>query len=245
MRKRLTLSWLGGGSFGDRHRARRGLGLAAVVVAAAACTAIAAAAPTPQAVVARAKGRTVAVYRSPGAKAPFRTLRNPTADGDPLVFLVKRRTTGWEQIYLPLRPNGSTGWVRDSALDLALDPYRIVVSLRDHTLTVWKGRGVIRREPAGVGRSVMPTPTGTYYLVNLLKQPDPSGLYGPYVFGLSAFSNVLYSFGGGPGQIGLHGTNEPSALGTNVSHGCIRISNVAITELARILPLGTPVQIIR
>jgi lipoprotein-anchoring transpeptidase ErfK/SrfK len=62
---------------------------------------------------------------------------------------------------------------------------------------------------------------------------------------LSAYSDVLYSFGGGPGQIGLHGTNEPSALGTNVSHGCIRISNVAITQLARILPLGTPVQIIR
>jgi lipoprotein-anchoring transpeptidase ErfK/SrfK len=219
--------------------------VAAAVVAAAACTAIDAAATTQQAVVARAKGRTVAVYRFPGARAPFHTLRNPTADGDPLVFLVKQRTTGWEQVYLPLRPNGSTGWVRDSALDLALDPYRIVVSLRDHALTVWKGGRVIRREPAGVGRSVMPTPTGTYYLVNLLKQPDPSGIYGPYVFGLSAFSNVLYSFGGGPGQIGLHGTNEPSALGTDVSHGCIRISNAAITELAGTLPLGTPVQIIR
>jgi lipoprotein-anchoring transpeptidase ErfK/SrfK len=28
-----------------------------------------------------------------------------------------------------------------------------------------------------------------------------------------------------------------------VSHGCVRMDNVEITELAKILPLGTPVQI--
>jgi hypothetical protein len=55
-----------------------------------------------------------------------------------------------------------------------------------------------------------------YYIVELLRQTDVSG---PYVFGLSAFSNVLYSFGGGPGQIGLHGTDDPSALGKDVSNG--------------------------
>ena len=54
---------------------------------------------------------------------------------------------------------------------------------------------------------------------------------------------MLQSFGGGPGQIGIHGTNEPGALGTDVSHGCVRISNASITKLARLLPLGTPVQI--
>ena len=89
------------------------------------------------------------------------------------------------------------------------------------------------------------TPTGTYFVVELLQQASPSGVYGPYAFGLSAFSNVFYSFGGGPGQIGLHGTNEPERLGTDVSHGCIRISNAGITRLARILPLGTPVKITR
>ena len=117
------------------------------------------------------------------------------------------------------------------------------MSLRDHRIVARNGKHVILSAPAGVGRSVLPTPTGTYYIVELLKQSNPSGPYGPYAFGLSAFSNVLYSFGGGPGQIGLHGTNEPSALGTSVSHGCIRVSNPGIAELARILPLGTPVQI--
>jgi len=56
---------------------------------------------------------------------------------------------------------------------------------------------------------------------------------------------VLYSFGGGPGQIGIHGTNDPSSVGRSVSHGCIRLSNAAITRLAQELPLGTPVTITR
>jgi lipoprotein-anchoring transpeptidase ErfK/SrfK len=126
---------------------------------------------------------------------------------------------------------------------LALDPYRITVSLGRHRITVWKSGRSIASEPAGVGRSVLPTPTGVYYIADLLKQPDPRGAYGPYAFGLSAHSNVLYSFGGGAGQIGLHGTNEPGLLGANVSHGCIRVANSLITRLARILPLGTPVEI--
>jgi|SRR5581483_565042 len=194
-------------------------------------------------VVAEAAGNAVAVYHSPYSKRPFLHVASPTGDGVPAVFLVKSRRPGWEQVYLPRRPNGSTGWVKDSAVALALDPYRVRVSLARHRVTVWKGDKVIVDTAAGVGRSVLPTPRGTYYIVELLKQPNPNGLYGPYAFGLSAFSDVLYNFGSGPGEIGLHGTDDPAALGTDVSHGCIRISNEAITKLASMLPLGTPVQI--
>lgn len=196
-----------------------------------------------QSIVAEANGRAVAVYRQPGAPHPFVTLPNPNAHGARLVFLVKGRRPGWEHVYLPMRPDGATGWIRDAQVELAYDPYRILVSLRHHAITVYKNGRVWYHAPAGVGRSVTGTPTGTYYLVELLEQADPNGAYGPFAFGLSAFSNVLYSFGGGPGEIGLHGTNEPSKLGTNVSHGCIRISNAGITKLAHALPLGTPVVI--
>ena len=37
--------------------------------------------------------------------------------------------------------------------------------------------------------------------------------------------------------------NDPSVLGKDISHGCIRMSNDKITYLASVLPLGTPVQI--
>jgi len=216
---------------------------AAVLVTAAAASARTTAITSKPSVVAGARYGTVAVYRSPSAKRPFLTLRNPNLDGAHLVFLVKHRGSGWEQVYLPTRPNGATGWIKDRSVDLSLDPYRVTVSLGAHMLTVTKLGQIVLRTPAGVGRSVLPTPKGTYFVAELLKQPNASGPYGPFAFGLSAHSNVLQSFGGGPGQIGIHGTNEPAALGTDVSHGCVRISNASITWLARMLPLGTPVVI--
>ena len=204
-------------------------------------------APAPQpkgeSIVATALRHSVAVYHSPHAKAPYLQLSNPTPSGAPLVFLVKYRESGWEQVYLPVRPNDSTGWVRDADVSLARNVYSLQVRLREHQLVLRKNARVVQRIRAAVGRSVLPTPTGRYYIVELLKQPDPTGPYGPYAFGLSAFSNVLYSFGGGPGQIGIHGTNVASSIGHSKSHGCIRISNTAITSLAKQLPLGTPVTI--
>ena len=66
-----------------------------------------------------------------------------------------------------------------------------------------------------------------------------------YAYGLSGFSNVLESFNGGTGVIGIHGTNEPDKVGTDVSSGCIRLHNDAITRMVEEigLPLGTPVEI--
>jgi L,D-transpeptidase catalytic domain len=55
---------------------------------------------------------------------------------------------------------------------------------------------------------------------------------------------VLSNFGGGEGVIGIHGTNAPGKLGSNVSHGCVRVSNDVILRLSKTLPLGTPVEII-
>jgi len=198
---------------------------------------------SPDQIIAEAKGKLVAVYSSPRATKPSRWLSNPNPDGAQLVFLVKYRLPGWEQVYLPMRPNGSTGWIRDQSVTLTLDPYRVQVFLGRHRVVLWRGDRMIDELAAGVGRTVLPTPRGTYYIVELLKQPDPYGLYGPYAFGLSAYSDVLSDFSGGPGQIGLHGTNDPAALGTDVSHGCIRISNAAISRFAKLLPLGTPVEI--
>jgi lipoprotein-anchoring transpeptidase ErfK/SrfK len=129
---------------------------------------------------------------------------------------------------------------------LLVDPYRLKIDLTTHRLALlFRGR-VVRRIPIGVGKALTPTPTGVYFVVELLKTPDSLGPYGPYAFGLSAYSTVLTHFGaGGNGEIGLHGTNEPQLVGKNVSHGCIRVSNQDVTRLAKFLPLGTPVEITR
>lgn len=196
------------------------------------------------AVVAEANGPAVEVFDAPDAPAPRLSLSNPTDDGGPRVFLVKERRAGWLNVALPVRPNGSTGWIREGDVTLSSTPYRISVDLAGHQITVWDGEEVILGEPVGVGKKDAPTPGGDYYLAELLQPPDPTTVYGPYAFGLSGFSDVFTNFAGGEGVIGIHGNNDPSTLGTDVSSGCIRMSNDGITRLARLLPLGTPVAIV-
>jgi lipoprotein-anchoring transpeptidase ErfK/SrfK len=201
--------------------------------------------PRYQSVVAKVRGSSIDIYHSKGSSTPYTTLSNPNALGAQRVFLVKKLAKNWARVLLPTRPNGSEGWIKLSKVKLTGHSFRVRINLDKHRLTVWNARKVVLNTPIGVGRAVTPTPTGLYYITELLKQPDPNGTYGPYAFGLSVHSNVLNEFAGGDGQLGLHGTNFPQGIGTNVSHGCIRMSNAAITKLAHTLPAGTPVTIMR
>ncbi|MFN3866502.1 MAG: L,D-transpeptidase [Demequina sp.] len=166
-------------------------------------------------------------------------------EATPLVFLVKDETDGWFEVYLPVRPNGSTGWVRSTDVTVATTDFSVEVSLVNFELTVYKGADAVLSTPIGVGRDDRPTPGGVYYIRELLQPPDPTGVYGPYAYGLSGFSPVLDEFNGGEAIIGVHGTNEPDLIGEYVSSGCIRLPNDTITELVMEvgLPLGTPVHI--
>ena len=193
----------------------------------------------------------IGVFPSPDAPEPGQTFPNPwlyeagnPASGVPQVFLVRdQRPDGWVEVLLPVRPNGSTGWVRTSEITLTPNPFHIAVSLSAHTITVTNARAVVYTGPVAVGAGDTPTPTGNFYLYVLLKSPDPGGPYGPYAYGLSSHSDALETFAGGDAEIGIHGNNDASALGQNVSHGCIRMDNDGITALAGQLPLGTPVDV--
>jgi len=194
-------------------------------------------------IVATANHPRIDVYPGPQAVAPVRTMSSPTETGAPLVFLVEDQTPGWIQVHLPVRPNGSTGWVRAGDVDLTQNDYRIEVRLSAFSITVWKGPAVLLSEPIGIGAGATPTPGGKYYIKELLQPPNPNGPYGAYAYGLSGFSEVLTSFNGGSGVLGIHGTNDPTSIGHPVSYGCIRMNNASIIALARMLPLGVPVEI--
>jgi lipoprotein-anchoring transpeptidase ErfK/SrfK len=196
-----------------------------------------------ESVIAAVRTDLVRIYRRPRPGRAFETMDNPVQPGIPLVFLVKQAHNGWLQIYVPVRPDGTTGWIKASHAKLLYDPYSVKVSLGGHRLTVIKHGKVVDRQRIGVGEAATPTPRGVYFITELFRLIDPNGPYGPYAFGLSGFSNVLRSFGGGPGQLAIHGTNDPGGIGSNVSHGCIHVTNREITRLASELPLGTPVQI--
>lgn len=195
---------------------------------------------------AHVRGRSIVIHRKPGGKRIGR-VRARRIEGTrvPLVLLVQRRRDGWLRVHLPVRPNGSMAWVRARHTRLRVNPYRIEISLKRHRLKLWRSGRLVATKQVGVGQSLAPTPTGRYFVTDLIKARDPKTLYGPYAFGLSGFSPVHTSFRGGDGQIGIHGTDQPEALGTDVSQGCVRVGNATITALAKMLPLGTPVDIRR
>lgn len=200
-------------------------------------------APVPAALVAQSRIPSIPVFEAPGAPTPKLNLASPNEDGATRVFLVKSRRDGWLEVLLPVRPNGSRGWIKESDVTLGNSAYRVKVELGAHHITVWNGATVIANESVGVGKKDSPTPGGEYFITVLIKPPKPDSVYGAYAFGLSGYSNVYQSFAGGTGVVGLHGTNDPSGLGKDVSAGCIRMNNETITRLASLLPLGTPVEI--
>lgn len=198
--------------------------------------------PEPVALVARAEG-TVPVFDTPAATDPVRTLPAQTPFESPTVLLVQRQQDGWLKVLLPGRPNGGTGWVEAADVELREVDYEVRVDLKAGELTVLERGKVLVQTAAGHGRPEYPTPTGTFFVTDKLETPNPGGPYGPFALGLSARSEVLTQFMGGEGQIGLHGTNEPDTLGKGTSHGCVRVANEVIEQLADLLPLGTPVTV--
>lgn len=254
------------------HRGRRLAGVAVAVVAAiglGACSRAPAAtraldplpadlpspttsAPAPPVYsLATARVPSVGVFDSSSQPEPARRLDNPQPSGAspggtyPLRMLVVEDQGEWLKVLLPVRPNGSSGWIRRRDVDIATHDFRILVELSAYRITVWKGNEVLVQAPVGVGAAGRtPTAVGLFYTTELFEVvPAQRKAYGPYAFALSGFSEVLYSFGGGTGVLGIHGTSDNSSLGRDVSNGCIRMSNDVITKLAETLPLGVPVEI--
>ena len=185
----------------------------------------------------------IEVRSEPDGGEVVHTLASPNDFGADRTFLVQQTQGEWLEVLLPVRPNGSTGWIEAGDVELTVTAFRVEIDMSEFTLTVTEGGEELLAGPIGIGTSDTPTPPGEYYFTELLRPSDPDGDYGAYAFGLSGHSDTLESFAGGPGQLAVHGTNDESGLGGEVSHGCIRVSNDDISWMAERLPIGTPVEI--
>ena len=181
------------------------------------------------------------VRRRPSADAAVLTrLPATTPLGSPRVLLVESVTEGWVRVALPIRPNGSRGWV--AADDVRLEPVsgKVLVDLTARRLRYLVDGEEVVATPIAVGTRQNPTPTGRFYVTDRVKPEDPGGAYGVFALGLSAHSDTLTEFGGGDGQVGIHGTNESASIGRAASHGCVRVPNKVAAVLTGVT-LGTPV----
>lgn len=187
----------------------------------------------------------VALYEAPNKPVPTgRTLPNPTAEGYKLVFLVRKQQRDWLQVQINTRPNGATAWIKASDVAIRTVPNHILVELGARKLTVFHGEEPIFTASVAPGKASSPTPTGAFYTDIITRPTNQNGPYGLFQISVTGFSNVYDSFGGGNGQIAIHGTNRPELIGTPASHGCVRMSNDDIAALVPLARQGTPVVIV-
>jgi hypothetical protein len=149
----------------------------------------------------------------------------------------------WLQVMLPGRPNSSTGWITQQGTRELVTGWHIVVDLAARRVSAYSNSHLLRSFRAVVGKPSTPTPTGQFFVEETVQmQAGEAG--GPFALALSARSNVLQEFEGGPGQIGIHGREHlGGTLGAAASHGCIRLDTASIDWLAARIGPGTPVTI--
>ncbi|WP_251555170.1 L,D-transpeptidase family protein [Neobacillus muris] len=105
--------------------------------------------------------------------------------------------------------------------------YSIHVSVRKKQLALYHNGRFEKIFPIATGSMLTRTPVGDFVIVN--RQYNPGGPFGVIWLSLSKKG------------YGIHGTNDPSSIGKAVSHGCIRMHNRDVLQLAEKVPNGTRV----
>ena len=149
----------------------------------------------------------------------------------------------WLKVMLPGRPNSSSGWIKRAGTQPQTTGWSILVNTTARHVWVYYRGQLTRAFPAVVGKPSTPTPTGRFFVEETVIMPS-SEPGGPYALALSARSNVLQQFDGGPGQIAIHGRDGLGGTpGQAESHGCMRLTTANIDWLASRIGPGTPVTI--
>lgn len=107
----------------------------------------------------------------------------------------------------------------------------IWIDIHSKTLTLYHGTEAQKRYTIATGSYDTPTPIGVYR-INSRFASEMSG-FGTRFLGINARW----------GQFGIHGTNKPSSIGNNASHGCVRMFVKDAEELYAAVPNGAKVVI--
>lgn len=120
----------------------------------------------------------------------------------------------------------------------------IVINSRNNTLRYYINGNLTRSYSCATGKSSSATPTGKFSVYNkIVNRPyyknnipggDPRNPLGKRWMGLDCYGTQGTTYG-------IHGTNNEGSIGTNASHGCIRMHNAEVESLYEIVPVGTTV----
>ncbi|HEX9314983.1 MAG TPA: L,D-transpeptidase [Actinomycetota bacterium] len=195
----------------------------------------------PTTLVADALGSSVPVYADPNGGPVVNRVAGSNALGQREAFVVTDASVpGWYRVEVPVKPNGSTGWIQASSVSTRAVTYYIRVHQSQFKLDLFNNGALQRSFTVAVGAPSTPTPNGNFFV--WATQAWNSAPYAVGIFALSGFSPVLDNWPGG-GRAGIHGWQDTSILGTQASHGCVRLGPADFGQLMHAIPLGTPVEI--
>lgn len=128
-------------------------------------------------------------------------------------------------------------------------------SHRTFVLQKQSGNKVVKVYSAAnaTGRAITPSPLGPFTVAHKLKWPSwiPPKSIDPKQKAIHPYNKDRKNPLGvarislNKWDIVLHGTNNPSSIRRNVSHGCIRHSNKDILQIYKMVKIGTPVFIVK
>jgi hypothetical protein len=188
----------------------------------------------------------IAAHRDPSSSSP--TVGTVVAAskyyGVPIVLKVDvvNAAGTWGRVELPYVWPRRQGWIRLAGLARAQTFLHVDVDLSQRRVRVFKRDDLVYTVPAAIGTPSSPTPPGHYVVTDRVPFPSGSAL-GSFAFGISGIQPHLPAGWSGGNQLAIHGTNDPSSIGTSASAGCVRVSEWALERFEPLLRLGTPVVI--
>jgi lipoprotein-anchoring transpeptidase ErfK/SrfK len=126
---------------------------------------------------------------------------------------------------------------------------QIIVDIGSLRLYLYSDGHLVKSYPVATGQPAWPTPTGSYSIVNMQKDPTwlpPNSDWAknatPIPPGTANPLGTRWMGTSAPG-VGIHGVppSEDSSIGTYASHGCIRMHNWDAVDLFSRVTVGMPV----
>jgi lipoprotein-anchoring transpeptidase ErfK/SrfK len=145
----------------------------------------------------------------------------------------------WFHVSIPMRPNGTLGWIPAASVSLAPVHTSIDIHRASRRIDVYRFGKLVLRAKVAVGAPGRETPLGDFYVTARFVPDDP--FLGVFALETSAYSKLTEWPGGG--VVGIHGTDLPQLIGQAVSHGCVRVLNSTARALQRLAPLGASITI--
>jgi lipoprotein-anchoring transpeptidase ErfK/SrfK len=113
----------------------------------------------------------------------------------------------------------------------------IVIDKSQYRLYWIRDQQVVKYYPVAHGRHNW-TPCRTWRILAKYRT-DPASVYGPRKMRLFKRAGSAGHYHWVFTKYAIHGTNQPWVIGTQASHGCIRMYNKDVLELWPQVPLGT------